>query len=185
MEDEAIVELFWNRSESAIDETKKKYGVFLRTLARNILQDFQDVEECENDTYFHTWKSIPPMQPANLKAYLAKIIRNLAISRLRKKSAQKRGGDIVILPYEELEECIPDKSGTEKTDMESLRECMNSFLLTLSQEQRILFMQRYWFSYSVQEIAKKTGKKEKYITNHLYLLRKKLKIYLEGKAVTE
>lgn len=183
MDDEAIIELFWNRSELALGETKKKYAVLLRTIANNILHNSLDVEECENDTYLHTWESIPPLRPANLKAYLAKIVRNLAIGRLRKNLALKRGGGIIITPYEELEECIPDERRAALPDMERLREGLDSFLQMLSKEQRIIFMKRYWYSCSVNEIARQTGRKEKYITNHLYLLRKKLKQHLERQGV--
>lgn len=183
IDDKSIIELFWNRSELALRETKKKYGSFLRTIANNILHDSLDAEECENDTYLHIWKSIPPLRPSNLKAYLGKIVRNLAIGRLRRNLAKKRGGGIIITPYEELEECIPDRRRDEEPDIERLRESMNSFLQVLSKEQRIIFMKRYWYSYSVNEIAQQTGKKEKYITNHLYLLRKKLKLYLERQDI--
>lgn len=185
MNDENIIALFWERSEAAIDETKKKYGSFLYRLAKNVLQDSRDAEECESDTYLHAWKSIPPSRPVCLKTYLAKIARNISISRLRKRKAQKRGGNVVLLPYEELEECIPDERRGEQPDADCLRDDINSFLSTLPQEQRILFMQRYWMAYSVQEIARQTGKKEKYITNHLYLIRKKLKLHLEGKVIVE
>ncbi|MCH5273859.1 MAG: sigma-70 family RNA polymerase sigma factor [Lachnospiraceae bacterium] len=184
MSDEAIIELFWNRSESALSETKKKYASLLRTIANNILHNFLDAEECENDTYLHTWESIPPLRPINLKAYLAKIVRNLAIGKLRKNLAKKRGGGIIITPYEELEECIPDERSAEAPDMEKLRESLDSFLQMLPKEQRIIFMKRYWYSYSVNEIARQTGRKEKYITNHLYLLRKKLKQYLERRDIS-
>lgn len=183
VDDESIIELFWNRSELALSETKKKYASFLRTVANNVLHNSQDAEECENDTYLHTWKSIPPLRPTNLKAYLGKIVRNLAIGKLRGNLAKKRGGGIIIMPYEELEECIPDGRRDEAPDIERLRESLNSFLQMIPKEQRNIFMKRYWYSYSVNEIARQTGRKEKYITNHLYMLRRKLKQHLERQDI--
>ena len=179
MEDEAIIELFWNRSEIAISETKRKYSSYLSTIANNILHNEQDAEECENDTYLRAWNSIPELHPNNLKAYLSKIIRNLSISRLRRNLAQRRGGNIMITSYEELVECIPDRTRNETADNDVLKNCLNSFLNGLTKEKRIIFMKRYWFSFSVAEIAEQMGRDERYVTNSLYGLRKKLKVYLE------
>ena len=185
MEDEFIIDLFWNRSEAAISETKKKYSSYLVTIANNILQDKQDAEECENDTYMHTWESIPVLHPENLKAYLSKIIRNISISRLRSKLAKKRGGDTIVTSYDELAECIPDKSINESIDTNILKEILNDFLKDIPKEKRIIFVKRYWFSYSVSEISKQMGRNEKYITNNLYILRKKLKKVLEKRGYHE
>ena len=99
-------------------------------------------------------------------------IRNLAFERLRSNRAKKRGGDVIVTSYEELSESIPDDRKAESADNEELKEKLESFLDGLSTEKRTIFMRRFWYSYSVTEIAKQMGKEEKYISNQLYILKK-------------
>lgn len=176
-----IVNLFSNGSDEAVEAVQKKYGTQLLRLARNILRDERDAEECLNDTLLNAWKSVPLAKPDNLKAYLMRSIRNLAFERLRSNRAKKRGGDVTVTSYEELSECIPDNRTAEPADDEGLREQLESFLDSLSPEKRTIFLRRFWYSYSVAEIAEQMGKEEKYISNHLYIMKKKLKKHLKRK----
>ncbi|MBO4483940.1 MAG: sigma-70 family RNA polymerase sigma factor [Lachnospiraceae bacterium] len=182
MDDIQIVKLFCNGSDAAVEAVEKKYGTQLLHLARNILSDERDAEECLNDTYLNAWKCVPLAKPDNLKAYLMRSIRNLAFERLRSNRAQKRGGDVTLTSYEELSECIPDNRTAEPADNEGLKEQLESFLDGLSTEKRTIFLKRFWYSYSVSEIAVQMGREEKYISNHLYILKKKLRKHLKRKG---
>ncbi|MBO4280234.1 MAG: sigma-70 family RNA polymerase sigma factor [Lachnospiraceae bacterium] len=179
-EDYRILQLFRSGSEDAIREIQRVYGGYLFTLAEGILKDRQDAEECVNDTYLRAWESIPKAEPDNLKAYLSRVVRNLSISRLRSNQAKKRGGDKTFTSYEELSECIPDSRRNEQADRERLRSQMNSFLRNLSKEKRQIFLKRYWLSCSVAEIAAQLGKDERFVSNRLYEIKKKLRKHLEG-----
>ena len=179
LSDEQILQLYFDGSEFAIRETQAKYGRYLLAIATGILGNAADAEECVNDLYLRTWNGIPQAKPQDLKAYLASTMRNIAISRLRKNQAAKRGGEVLIASYEELSESIPDNRRGESADVEKLRETMNGFLGTLSRDKRSLFLKRYWLSRSVADIAREIGRDERYVSNQLYNLRKKLKKYLE------
>lgn len=181
IDDIRIISLFCNGSDEAVSAVQKKYGTQLLRLARNILTDERDAEECLNDTLLNAWKSVPLAKPDNLKAYLMRSIRNLAFERLRSNRAKKRGGDVTLTSYEELSECIPDNRTAEPADSEGLKEQLETFLNGLSAEKRTIFLRRFWYSYSVAEIAEQMGKDEKYISNHLYNLKKKLRKHLKRK----
>ena len=179
LSDNQILQLYFDGSESAIRETQAKYGRYLLAIATGILGNAADAEECVNDLYLRAWNGIPQSKPQNLRAYLTGMIRNIAISRLRMNQAAKRGGEALITSYEELEESIPDHRREEPADSEKLRETMNGFLGSLSSDKRKMFLKRYWLSRSVAEIAEEIGRDERYVSNQLYNLRKKLKKYLE------
>ena len=181
LSDNQIIELFCDGSESALEAVSKKYGAVMLRLARNVLPDEQDAEECVNDTYLNAWQAVPAAKPSNLKAYLLQSVRNAALERLRSSRAKKRGGGVTVSSFEELEECIPDSRREEPDDNEKLRLQLESFLAGLSAEKRTIFLGRFWFSYSVTEIAGKMGKSEKYISNQLYNLKKKLRKHLDRK----
>ncbi len=177
MDDKRIVELFLARAETAISEAAKKYGRYCRYIAIRLLGDERDAEEVENDTYLKLWNSIPPKKPDPLKPYVGAIARNIALNRLEERSAQKRGGE-VALALEELSECLPDSSGEEMGESFALREALNSFLGTLDPKTRIIFMQRYFYTCSVREIAAARGLKESAVTMLLFRTRQKLKEHL-------
>ncbi len=176
MDDKRIVELFWERSETAIRETVKKYGKYLRYIAFRILEDEQDSEEIENDTYLRAWNVIPPQRPDPLKGFLGTICRNLALNRYDEKTAQKRGEPALAL--EELSECLPDASGEDMVESLVLRAALDSFLGSLDAKTRVIFMQRYFYVCSVREIAKRCGMKESAVTMLLFRTRQKLKEHL-------
>ena len=154
MQDNEIVELYWQREQSAILHTSVKYGRSLENTSYAILSSREDAQECVQDTYFAAWNSMPNDRPDYLGAYLMKIIRNLSLNLCRKQHAQKRNAGITLI-YEELGECIPDRSGGVFEAMESgaLAKIINSFLEGLDKEKRVVFVRRYFYSDSIKDIS--------------------------------
>ncbi len=183
MEDMAIIELFFQRAEQAIEEVQAKYGDFCRRVAMNLLQQKEDAEECVNDTWQAAWQRIPPQRPRMLGAFLGRITRNLAISRFRKNTAQMRSeGLTVLLP--ELEHCVPSgKSTEEAVDSILLGEYISKWLETLPADDRALFLRRYWFGESLRELSREVGTGEGHLAQKLYRLRLQLKKELEKEGV--
>lgn len=173
MEDQKIVELYWERSETAISETQKKYGRYCHYIAYQILYSDQDAEECVNDTYLAVWNSIPPNRPEPLQPYVCRIGRNIALNRLRSAAAQKRSGYVISL--EELSGCIPAPC---RDDGKALGRAMDAWLDTLNIESRVIFLRRYWFGDSVKDIAAAFKMKENAVSVRLSRLRDSLKAYL-------
>ena len=183
MEDEKIVELYFERSEAAITETQTKYGKYCFTVAINILYSKEDAEECVNDTYARAWESIPPQKPRILSAFLAKITRNLALDRYDRIKAHKRS-DCAESALEELGECIPySDGGMDAADELALKEAINGFLASLKEQTRVIFMRRYWYLCSVSEIAKSLGLSESKVKVTLMRTRLKFKMYLEQQGI--
>lgn len=183
MDDSKIVDLYFARNERAIQETEQKYGRYCHYVANNILSSDEDSEECVNDTYLRTWNSIPPSKPENLKAFLGKITRNLALDMYDKSHAKKRN-DAIELVFEELEECLSDHSSHGKMVEEiALKSALNSFLSSLDQKKRLLFMQRYWYLLSVKDIATKNKLSENNVKITLLRLRSKFKKHLEKEGI--
>ena len=149
--DEDILTLYNRRDEQAIAATQSKYGSYCRAVADRILRVWEDAEECVNDTYLHAWNAIPPARPGSLRAFLGAIVRNLAINRLNYNRARRRNAAIVAL--DEFAECLPD--GTEPiTDTVALRAAFDSFLASLPERERVIFVRRYWYLCPVAEIAR-------------------------------
>jgi len=155
MEDLRIIELFEARDESAIIAAKEKYGAYMNSVAYNILRSHEDSEECLNDSYMKTWNAIPPAKPNNFKAFLARITRNTALDLYEKKNAEKRGGGELALALDELAECIAgvDINPEKSLEMKELAADINDMLDTLKPEARKIFVLRYFYMYSVSEIA--------------------------------
>lgn len=180
MTDEKIVQLYWDRNESAIAETQSKYGRYLTKIAYNILTDMEDSLESVNDTYLYAWKSIPPHRPNVLSTYLAKITRRVAIDCVRKKNRQKRIPSEYTYSLSELDECISNDSSTEqRLETEELGKIINAYLKTLSPEARHLFIGRYFFLDSLKDVANYCGMSESKAKSMLYRTRCGLKKYLE------
>lgn len=177
MDDKRIVELYFKRDEAAIKETSDKYGRLCLYIAKNILENESDAEECVNDAYLRTWQSIPPANPTSLCAYVSKITRNLAIDRYNRENAQKRNsnGDV---PLDELEAVLSSKDSSPDDEI-IMKECINSFLYSLDKQKRIVFVQRYFYMCSLEEIAKNNGIKMINLKVMLYRLREKLKKHLK------
>lgn len=178
MEDCQIVDLYWQRSENAIAETDKKYGSFCHTIAYNILHNPEDSDECVNDTYLKTWNLLPPKRPRLLSPLLGKITRNLSLDRYRKYMAEKRGGGQMPLALEELSTCVLDGEDS-FIERRVLTDILNQFLDDLPEQQRKVFVQRYWYVCSIQEIAGEYGMTQSKVKMMLLRLRSRLREELE------
>lgn len=179
MEDEKIVELYLNRSETAIHATNQKYGSYLKSIAVNILANSLDAEEAVNDTYLDTWNSIPPQRPKELATYLGKIVRRRAVDILRKKKAARRGWGETGLVFEELDECLSTASRPdERIEAELLSRAINLFLRTLPDREQKIFLCRYYYVESIACIAKRFSLSENTVKSILRRTRNKLKNYL-------
>lgn len=186
MEDEDILDLYFARDERAVAETDKKYGRYCFTLANSILNNDQDAEETVSDTYLKAWHAIPPKRPSIFKLFLAKITRNLAFSRWRKYTADKRGGGEMALVLEELEGCLCAPGSVEDNlNAKELVKAIRSFLDTLPLREQDLFLRRYFYVEESETIAKRYGMKPATVQRTLSRTRAKLKKYLtqEGYAV--
>ena len=178
MEDTKIIDLYFERNEAAITETDQKYGAYCRSIAWNILQNHEDLEECVSDTWLRAWNAMPPQRPRVLRQFLAKITRNLSLDRFRAGHAQKRGSGEVPLALEELKECVG--SGDPATDAERklLEELIGQFLQQLSQRDRGVFLRRYFYMESHKDIAARYGMKETNVRLCLSRTRQRLREYL-------
>ena len=180
MLDEEIIALYFARSESAIEETAKKYGAYCRTVAENILHSPEDSEEILNSSWLSAWNSIPPNRPLNFKIYLAKITRSLALNRLKEKSAGKRCGETPDSPFDELSECLPSGEDIEEGFIaKELGESINRFAGKLPERERNIFIRRYFFGENLREIGERYGISENSASVILFRVRKKLKKHLE------
>ena len=175
-DDQKIIELYCNRSENAIAETAGKYGRYCTAIAYGILGSREDAQECVSDAYLTAWNAIPPRRPADLGTYLGKITRNLSIDRLRTRSREKRGGGEAPLALEELEEVV---AGSDSPENEAVRKeliaSLNRFLAGLTQQERYVFVRRYWYLDSLTDISEKTGFSGSKVASMLYRLRGRLK----------
>ena len=180
MEDARIIDLYWQRDESAISETAAKYGKYLHSISYGILRNEEDAEECVSDTYAGAWQAMPPHRPSVLSAFLGKITRRISISLWRKRSAEKRGGGETALALDELEECVSGEGDAEsEAERRELREKLNAFLRALSPTERQVFLRRYWYMDPVADIAGRFACSESRIRSMLYRTRKKLRAMLE------
>ena len=185
MEDEQIVDLYLRREESAIRHTAEKYGQRLRTLTFGILQDMQASEECENDTYLSAWNSIPPHAPKHyFYPFLARIARNLSLTRCRENRRLKRSAHMEVLSRE-MEQCIPAPDDLQcRLDELALRQAINGYLDTLSAEKRNIFLRRYWYLDSIEAIAQRHGISQSKVKTMLFRCRNGLRAYLEKEGYT-
>ena len=183
MDDKEILELYWARSEQAIAETGRKYGAAVGRVARNILADAQEAEECVNDTWLAAWNSIPPRRPEPLLTYLCKIARNGALSRRRQSLAQKRNSSF-DLALDELEEVLAAPGSPERDyETRELAAAVNGFLAGLSREDRFAFLRRYWYGDPVKLVASRLGWGEHRVSVRLSRIRKNLKNHLEKEGL--
>lgn len=178
LEDERILDLYWARDHAAIEETGLKYGEKLLRLSERMLRAREDAEECVNDTYLGAWNTIPPQRPAHFFAFLAKLCRNITCNKLDWMNAAKRRAELLPLT-DELAQCIPDSAADRARDARELGEALSAFLQTLPQETRVIFMRRYWYMDSIEEIANRYRLGESKVKTTLFRTRQKLRVYLE------
>ncbi len=181
MNDGKIKELFRCRDEKAITETEKQYGNYCFATAMRILNNELDAEECVSDAYLAVWNRIPPENPDDLGAYLTRITRNLAVDRVRRKTAEKRGGGYSHQLLSELDECCG--SAEESVLQNELSTALRRFLKRLNKRERDIFLCRYYYGYSTAKIAEGCGKSEDYVLTSLSRTRKKLKEMFEKEGL--
>ena len=183
MEDRKIIELYWQRDESAIKETATKYEKYLSAIARNILEDEEDGKEVVNDTYFKAWETIPPGRPEVLATFLGKLTRQLAIDKLRKRISKKRGGGYYYLCLDELQDLVADSHLVEHyLETQELAALINQWLSTQPVRTRDLFLGRYFCMDSIKKLCGYYGMTESGVKSVLYRARSSLKRYLEKKG---
>lgn len=179
MQDDAIVDLYWQRNEQAIEATEKKYGRYLLKIAAGFLSDPLDREESISDTYLAAWDTIPPQRPASLSAYLSKLVRRISIDRLRRATAQKRGGTEYDLSLSELAGCVAGGTTPEASlEAKQLAKTLNTFLRQLPEQERNLFIGRYYFMDSLKETARYCGMAESKAKSMLFRIRCRLREHL-------
>ena len=184
MEDEQIVDLYWQRSDLAISETNQKYGRYCHTIAYNICGTEEDAEECVNDTWFRAWNLMPDQRPTILSAFLGRITRNFAINLIKTKNRIKRGGGKAVLALDELEECIPGGRNPEQAlEEKQLEKAIGRFVSQLPQPEKTIFVLRYWRVAPIDEIAEKLQFSKGKIKSSLFRTRRKLRDYLQEEGL--
>lgn len=179
MDDNGIIQMYWNRDDRAINLTSEKYGHYCKTIAKNILNNEEDAEECVNDTYLNAWNSMPTHWPEQLATFLGKIVRNLSFNKYRHDHAEKRGGGEITLVLDELTDCVSDIDDVEQLiDRQELAKSINAFVRSLPTEKRNIFVRRYWYADLVSDIAGDYGMLQAIVSKTLERTRKQLKSYL-------
>ena len=181
--DEAIIELYWQRNEQAIIETDRKYGKYLFTIAYNIVHDRLDCEECVNDTYLGTWNRIPPQRPNVFQVFLSRIMRNIAVDKLRANSAQKRVPSEMIVSLDELDDCMACMDEVEEALLQDVSRALNSFLKTLNDREQFVFVCRYYYGDKISSIAHMLQIGEATVYRELATIRANLKDFMEKEGI--
>lgn len=178
MDDQQIIELYFARDSLAVSETQKKYSAYCNSVARNILNDVRDVEESVNQTWFEAWRSIPPKKPDVLSAFLGAITRNISMNIIRSHSAQKRCDNFVD-SYNELDSITSGGNVEDEIVTKQLAESINEFVCGLPEIQRKIFVCRYWYFDSIDEISRRFGFTESKVKSMLYRVRRNLQKHLK------
>lgn len=182
MEDEKIVQMYWDRDQRAIAECSRKYSNYCFCVAQNLLSNAEDSEECVNDTFLGAWNSIPPHRPEVLKLFLAKITRALAFNKYKKRTAKKRGEGQLPLVLNELKECISGEGDPEEAfSAKELAESIKKFVSTLSPREKGLFTDRYFFTESMEKTAADNGVS----VNHAYVILSRVRRNLRKHLIRE
>ena len=182
MEDSHIIQLFFDRMESAVEALSVKYGKLCYRIAYNVLTNHADAQECENDTYLRVWDTVPPIWPDNLRAYVSRIVRNLALDRVRYQNRQKRSV-ATDWTLSELSECIPSSVSVEADADDTVVQALTSYLNTLDDLTRVLFIRRYFYMDSVEMLARQFGMNASSVSTRLTRTRARLKAYLEREGI--
>ena len=183
MEDSQIIDLYWQRSEAAIPATAEKYGGYCQAIAYNICGSREDAEECVNDTWHHAWNAMPEERPSLLRAWLGKVVRNLALDRWRSSHAQKRYDGMELL-LSELEACVPTRETVEESvEAAELGRVISAWLAALPEDDAALFVRRYWNGDALNALAKVQGVTSAKLAQKMYRLRLSLKTTLEQEGI--
>lgn len=179
MDDNSIIQLYWDRNDQAIRATSEKYGRYCKAIAKNILGSEEDAEECVNDTWLNAWNCMPTHWPGQLAAFLGKITRNLSFNKYKHSRAQKRGGGEIVLVLDELADCVSDTDTVEQMiERRELIQAIHSFIQNLSPQKRYIFVRRYWYADAVSTIAGNCKMLPGSVSKILERTRKQLKTYL-------
>ena len=181
LSDEEIIALYWERNENAIKHTDYKYRAYLLKVAYNILKDMQDCEECLNDTYLSAWNTIPPERPYLLKAFLAAIIRNQSLMVGRRQKAQKRAAMSQAVSLSDLEDVLADARETD--DVRMLAMVIEAYIASLDKDQRYIFLGRYYFGKSIDDIANEMGVSRSKISKQIAYIKQSLKQKLAEEGI--
>ena len=184
MEDTAIIDLYWARSQQAIAASEEKYGPYCHTIARRILDREEDAEECVNDTWLRAWNAMPPQRPGILSAFFGKLTRNLSLDRWRRNKAAKRGGSQVEIALHELEDCLPDRrSPDENLEAGETAALISAFLRRQSETDRALFVRRYFHLEPLDSLSRRFGMSMGQVKSKLHRMRGRLKLELEREGI--
>lgn len=184
MEDSAIVDLYWQRSDDAIQESQRKYGNYCHAIAYKLVGDHRDAEECVNDTWLQAWNLMPDKRPKLLSSFLGGICRGLAISLYRTKTSKKRGGGEIPLVLEELADCIPSKSDPQREYQDrEFAAAISRFVSRLPETERRVFVARYWYLASVEDISRRAGFSVSKTKSMLLRIRDRLREYLREEGL--
>ena len=184
MEDGKIIELYYQRRQTAIAETDRKYGQLCRDTACNILSNREDSEECVSDTYLALWNNIPPEYPRHFCSYILGILRKKAVSLLRVRYADRRGGGEYALCLDELEQSIgADSDPQGELEARELAAAISRVLGKLSKADRAIFVSRYWLMEPVREIAAAACCSEAKVKSSLHRSREKIKKQLQKEGL--
>ena len=184
MDDAGIIDLYWARDEQALTETERKYGPYCQSVSYRIVKNRQDAEECVNDAYVRAWNAIPPQRPFALGAFLATIVRNVSLSHYRKTRTQRRGGGMVPLLLEELEDVAADEP-EQLLEAAELSRLLDRFLRQLPQKECCVFLRRYWYMDTLEEIALRYHMALGSVKSSLFRTRKKLRTFLEQEGILQ
>lgn len=180
LDDKKIIELFNARSEQAITEVQGKYGGLCGKIAYNILNNYEDAEECVSTSYVKLWNAIPPKNPESLCGYLCRIVRNTALTAYQK--IKQRGFEEQL---GELSEVISDGYSVENSyDSSELGQHINDFLRGLNQKKRVVFVARYYYNMSISDISQSTSIGENTVKSILMRTRQELRTYLEERGIS-
>lgn len=174
-QDGEIIDLLFARSEQGLGQIQGKYGKALLQMARNIVKNEQDAEECVNDTLVKIWESIPPNRPGSLLAYALTIVRNLSLNKLQFRNAEKRGGSAICIPFSELEEHLEGIAVPDEGESKEFERIINEFLDSLPKKDAVLFIRRYWYLDSIKTLSEMSGYSENNVYQKLFVMRRKLR----------
>ena len=184
IDDEQIIELYWQRNENAIQETDKKYGQFLFRIAYNILHDRLDCEECQNDTYLDVWKAIPPTRPTVFPAFITKIMRRIALDRYKEKTAKRRIPSEYTVSMEDIKDTLHSNETVDSEyAAEELGKIISDYVRSLSDRQRYIFIDRFYLAEPVETIASDLAISVPTVYREIDKIKQGLKTYLESNGV--
>lgn len=183
MDDRTIVDMLFDRSETALRQISQKYQKTLFGISYNILKNHEDAEECVNDTYLGVWNAIPPARPQSLLAYVCRMVRNISLTKYHSLNAQKRNPSNTVSLEEVGDYLSDDGFGNRDFEQHELKRLFEDFLHGLRKENRYIFIRRYWYMDDVSAISKALGLSDAAVYLRIDRMKKQLKEFLKQKGV--